>query len=174
MAFAQALLSGRIAFVPVRLTDGDGKDMKMRGHSRTAAPPDRLPLHPAGYPGSGRGWRLRSPCRPRSLIGSAAGGKLVMPRRRPGAYKREFFHHRASISFLWAFPVRHEQATLSACPQNGKAASILQSPAQAAAVLCRPDSAPYPTSISRAVFAASSCSCGNGLPTSAFAAACWL
>ena len=24
----------------------------MRGHSQTAAPPDRLPLYPAGYPGS--------------------------------------------------------------------------------------------------------------------------
>lgn len=27
--------------------------------SRTAALPDRPLLYPAGYPGSGRGWRLR-------------------------------------------------------------------------------------------------------------------
>ena len=67
----------------------------MRGHSRTAAPPDRLPLHPAGYPGSGHGWRFQSlPCRPCSLDWKRGRpqARHALWHRMPGACKRgDFF-----------------------------------------------------------------------------------
>ena len=85
----------------------------MRGHSQTAAPPDRLPHHlidcrciqpviPVVVADGGFDRFLAGRVR---LIGSAVGRKLVMLSGvgRRVLVNRNIFHHRASISFLWGF-----------------------------------------------------------------------
>ena len=97
---------GRIAPVPVRLTDGDGKDVKRAVIAELLHHlSDRRciqPVIPVVVTDGGFNRFLAGCVR---LIGGAVGSKLVML---SGIGCRvlvngEIFHYRASISFLWGF-----------------------------------------------------------------------